>query len=183
MSATSRFFAPESSEQMLSRHGRDIEQAARDITNLQRQLQKQTGDVIPDSGGTGSGGAIAGTLTTTLARSGTATLSTGHTITDNTEMPGTIVLPTGTHIKAVLDSVDGTTWHAIIPGWCFRLRGTLPAGAITSGSTGTVALANSFGNVTARNRKGESSPVGSKGCMCQWEEAAGEWLVDDWNCA
>lgn len=184
MSATMRLYQAESQEAQIARFARDIEQAGRDIVNLQRQMVKPTGDPFGDAGESGgAGGAIAGTLTSTLSRGGTATLSTGDTITDNNEMPGTIVLPVGTRIKAVLDSVGGTIWHAIIPPWCFRLRGTLPAGAITNGSTGTVALANSFGNVTARNRKGESSPTGSKGCMVQWEEAAGEWLVDDWNCA
>lgn len=183
-----RLFQAESQEAQIARFARDIEQAGRDIVNLQRQMVKPTGDPFGDAGESGgAGGAIAGTLTSTLSRGGTATLSTGHTITDNTEMPGTIVLPVGTRIKAVLDSVGGTIWHAIIPGHCYRLRGTLPATTISSGGTGTVTLSNSgYGTtVTARNRKGEGSPTGSRGCMIQWEEVPGgtsEWLIDDWNC-
>ena len=180
--STYPYFTPQSDEQQMRHLSRESEQARRDITNLQRQIDKSLGDVIP-SGGGGSGGAIAGTLTSTLSRGGTATLSTGDTITDNTMVPGTIALPSGTHIVAILDAVDGTTYWAVIPGWCYRLRGTLPAGAIASGSTGTIALANSMGNVTARNRKGESSPSGSKGCECQWSELDNEWLISDWNCA
>lgn len=181
--STYPYFTPQSDEQRVRHLARESEQARRDITNLQRRLNQDLGDVIPAATSGGSGGAIAGTLTSTLTRGGTATLSTGDTVTDNTMMPGTIALPTGTYIVAVLDSADGTTYWAIIPGWCYRLRGTLPSGAITNGSTGTVALANSMGNVTARNRKGVSSPTGSKGCECQWEEATTEWLISDWNCA
>lgn len=180
--STYPYFVPQSDEQRVNHLARESEQARRDITNLQRQIDKSLGDVIPADGG-GGGGAIAGTLTSTLSRGGTATLSTGDTVTDNTMIPGTIALPTGTYIVAVLDAVDGTTYWAIVPGWCFRLRGTLPAGAISSGSTGTVALANSMGNITARNRKGESTPTGSKGCECQWSELDNEWLISDWNCA
>ncbi len=180
-----RNYIPQSDSGRVENISRSLESAVRDINAIWTRLGPETKAVPPigDGGGGGGGGAIAGTLTSTLSRGGTATLSTGDTVTDNTMIPGTIALPTGTYLVAVLDAGDGTTYWAIVPGWCFRLRGTLPAGAISSGSTGTVALANSMGNITARNRKGESTPTGSKGCECQWSELDNEWLISDWNCA
>ncbi len=196
MSATSRFFAPESDQQMLSRFARDIEQAARDITNLQRQLQKQTGDVIPDStGALPVTSFLFGKLTSTLTRGGTATFQQWSanpagglgsatslpavTIVDAAELPTGIALPVGTVYKAQL---QGNVWIAQGAEAYYLLHDCeLPGGGIASGGTGTVtslALSQTFSGVN-NNSAYDATPNGW--CCIGWSKIANAWHLVDFD--
>jgi len=191
MSATSRFFAPESTEQMISRHARDIEQAARDITNIQRQLKQQTGDVLPDAGG----GALPitsflfGKLTSTLTRGGTATLKqwsvnpsggigsatprTDDTIVDASELPTGIILPTGTPYKAQL---QGNVWVAQGAEAYFVLHDCqLPGGGIAAGGSGTVTWLTLSLTISSVANNTAVAAASSGWCCIGWNKPTATW--------
>lgn len=178
----------------MDRLQRAAEQHARDITNIWRRLGVPVGDLSSDTDTNSGASTVIGTLASTLSRNGSATLTlyggsasggigsaTGGTasVVDIGAMPGTIALKVGAKLKAT--RLASGLYVAEIPGWIYMLRGTTPGSAVTSGSTGSVVLANSLGTVATRNPYTASTAT-SKVCYVKWNEPAEEWEFLLWEC-
>jgi len=179
--STYPYFTPQSDEQRVRHLARESEQARRDITNLQRRLNQDLGDVIPvgDDAATQTGFAV-GTMGASIARGETGkafTVVYGDSdctlVGDyNSQIPQYISLPSGTKLSAhKVDSV----WVIDPPGDIYMLTGT--CAAIAASSSGSVST--SLGTLTSVSN-GSASAALAGWCVAA-AKRDGSWYLVNFN--
>ena len=176
------YFTPQSDEQRMRHLARESEQARRDITNLQRRLFPELGDVIPGDDGTNTTGEFAiGTLDVSIARGETGkafTVLSGNPLAVlvgdySDQIPQYIAIPSAT--KLTVCKV-GDNWSIIPPGWIYTLQGSL-ASAIAAQSTGSVST--DYGTLTSVANNTETDAT-TGWCMVT-AKPNGSWVLSNFN--
>ena len=181
--STLPYFLPQSDEQQMRHLSRESEQARRDITNLQRQIDKSLGDVIPSDSGASTNGFAIGTLAATMQRGQTGkafTVAVGDTdctlVGDYlSQIPTDVTLPSGGS-KLYSARKVGSVWCLEIPGYLYCLEGT--CAAIASGSTGTVTTA--YGSLTSVQNNSDYDALAGW-CLVTYKEADSAWVLSNFN--
>lgn len=179
--STLPYFLPQSDEQQMRHLSRESEQARRDITNLQRQIDKSLGDVIPSDSGASTNGYAVGTLDGPIGRSDTGI---GFTVTDGDssctlvgdykdQIPQYVEIPSGTKLSA---TKVGSVWTIDPPGWLYTLQGSLASG-IAAHDVG--AVTTDLGTITlAANNTETDAAIGW--CMVT-AKPNGSWVLSNFN--